>query len=322
MGVNWKIARIFYQIADILELKNDRWRPQAYRIAAQTLESLKEPVNEIYVRKGERGLMELPGIGEALARKIIQYIETKKIDKLENLKKTIPQGLYEMMLIPGIGVKKAKLFYSRGIKTIKQLKNAAEKHELLQIAGFKKRAEEKILEGIKSKGIESRISLKQAEKIANRMLKEIKKIKDVKKIEIAGSVRRKKSSIRDFDFVVLTDNSEKVASRIVKMSFVREVIGKGKEKLTIITKEGRQADFRFFNEDEYGAGLLYFTGDKGHNIWLRTIAIKLGYKLNEYGLFKNNKRIAGKNEQEIYKALGVKMPKPEKRIGEQLRETK
>jgi len=314
-----KLAEIFYEMADILELKKEKWKPQAYRIAAQTIESLKEDIEDIYLEKGIKGFEELPGIGEGIAKKIVQFIESEKIEEYEKLKKSIPQGLYEMMNIPGIGVKRASLFYHKlKIKNIKELEKAAKKHKLLGLPGFKEQAEKKILEGISSLEIENRIPLKQAEKIANRIISELKKLKEIEKVEIAGSIRRKKSMIRDIDLVVQTKKPEIVAEKFTKMSFVDKILGKGKEKATIITKDRMQADVRFFTEKEYGAGLLYFTGDKQHNIWLRKIAIKKGWKLNEYGLFQGRKRIAGRTEKEIYDKLGVKIVGPEKRIGEVL----
>lgn len=315
--MNLEIARIFYEIADMLELKNDKWRPQAYRIAAQTLESLKKDVEDIYLESGIKGLEELPGVGQALAKKIIEFIETGKINRYEELKTSIPSGLFEMMKIPGVGVKKARLFYEKKITTIKKLIQACQKHKLQGIEGFKERAEEKILEGISLVKTETRIPLKQGEKIAIVILKELKKLKEVKEAVIGGSIRRKKETIRDIDIVVLTNKPKIVADKFVKMNFVDKVIGKGEEKATIIS-QGRQVDIRMFNEEEFGAGLLYFTGDKQHNIWLRKIAIKNSWKLNEYGLFdiKTGKRIAGRSEEEIYKKLGVKYTSPEKRIGE------
>lgn len=314
--MNEAIAEIFYKIADILEVKKDRWRPQAYRIAAQTLEELKEDVQDIYLKKGIKGLKELSGIGEALAEKIEQYIKTEKIDKLERLKKEIPASLYDMMNIPGVGARKAKLFYDNGIRSIEELKKAAENGKLRKLKGMGEQAEKKILDGIEIMSIENRIPLKQGEKIVEKMLSELRRIKEIKKVDIAGSVRRKKETIRDFDIVILTDKAEKVADEIVRMDFVKKVISKGREKVTIITKEDRQADFRFFSKEEYGAGLLYFTGDKNHNIWMRKIAIKKGLKLNEYGLFKGKKRVAGEDEEEIYDKLGLKFITPEKRVGE------
>lgn len=318
--INLRIAEIFYEIADILEIQDVRWKPRAYRIAAQTLESLGENVENIYLRGGIKELEELPGIGEGIAKKIIQYIETGKINEHERLKKQIPAGIYEMMKIPGVGGKKASLFYNKlGIKNIKQLENAAKKRKLLGLRGFKERAEEKILEGIElMRGEKERIPLKDAEKIASRIVKELKKLAEVKEAIPAGSLRRKKISVRDLDIVVKTESPEKVLKKFVKMKFVKQILGIGKEKAIIITHEGIQIDVRVFTNEEFGAGLLYFTGDKNHNIWLRKIAIKKGWKLNEYGLFelKSGKRIAGRSEEEIYKKLGVDMPAPEKRIGE------
>lgn len=315
---NEKIARIFREIADILELKNVRWKPQAYRIAAQTLESSKD-IKEIYGKEGQAGLEKLPGIGESLAEKIIQYIKIGKIKEHEKLKKSIPSGLYKMMNIPGIGVKKASLFYNKlGIKNISQLKIAARKHKITGIQGFKEKSEEKILEGISLMKVEERIPLKQAEKIARKIAAELKKLREVKKIVVAGSIRRKKSSIRDIDIVIETKKPEIVADKFTKMPFVSKILGKGKEKSTIITKSGLQVDIRLFTEENFGSGLLYFTGDKQHNIWLRNKARKKGYKLNEYGLFeiKTGKKVAGKTEKEVYDKLKVKMLPPEKRLGE------
>ena len=315
--INQKLAEIFYKIADILEIKKVKWKPQAYRIAAQTIEGLKKDVSEIYAEKGIGGLKEIPGIGEGLAKKIIQYIEIEKIDEYEKLKSSIPYGLYEMMDIPGVGAKKASLFYESGIKNISKLKKAAETHRLLKLPGFKEKSEENILKGIELfKKKKERISFEKAEALAEKIIKELKKIKEAEEVLAAGSLRRKKSTIGDIDIVVKTNNAKKVFDKYVKMPFVKEVLGKGKEKATIITKENIQVDVRVFTEAEFGAGLLYFTGDKQHNIWLRKIAIKKGFLLNEYGLFKGKKRIAGKTEEDIYKALSLSYIEPEKRIGE------
>ena len=315
--MNIEIAEIFYKIADILELKDERWKPQAYRVAAQTLESLKEDVLDIYLKESKRGLEKLPGIGGGLAKKIVQYIENESIEEYEKLKKSVPSGILEMMDIPGVGVKKARLFYSLGIKSIKELKKAALQKKLRNLLGFKEKSEEKILEGISmSEKKKERIPLLAAGQIANKIVKELENLKEVEKIVVAGSIRRKKPTIGDIDIVVLTSKPEIVAGKFVKISFVKEVLGKGKEKATIISKEGMQVDLRFFSKENFGSGLLYFTGDKQHNIWLRKIAIKKRWKLNEYGLFQGKKRIAGKNEEEIYEKLGLRMPKPENRIGE------
>jgi len=317
---NTKLAEIFYEMAELYQLKNVKWKPQAYVLAAQMLEGIPDDVSKIYSRGGEKAIEDLPGVGEGIGKKIVQYLKTKKITEYETLRASIPHSMYEMMKIPGVGAKKASLFYKKlRIKNIDELYRAAEEHKLKGLPGFKERAEEKILEGINLyKKMQPRMPLKKAEKIASAILAEIRKLKIVKEAVAVGSLRRKKSTVGDIDVIIRTDEPENVLKKFVKMSFVKEILGIGKEKATIIMKNNIQADARVFTDKEFGAGLLYFTGDKQHNIWLRKIAIKKGWKLNEYGLFENKtgKRIAGKTEEEIYKKLGVRMPKPQERIGE------
>lgn len=314
---NPEIAGIFYEMAEILELQNIKWKPNAYIAAAQTIESLKKDVSEIYKKDGVEGINKLPGIGEGLTKKIVQFIETGKIDEHERLKKSIPAGLYDIMKVPGIGAKKASLFYNQlGIKNIDDLEKAAKEKRLIGLPGFKEKAEERILEGIEMMKNQRRILLKDAEKIADKILKELRKLPEVEKAIAAGSIRRKKSTIGDIDIIVETLDPENVLNKFAKMKFVGKILGVGKEKATIITKDDVQVDVRVADKNFFGACLLYFTGDKNHNIWLRKIAIKKGWKLSEYGLFKGNKMIAGKTEEEIYSKLGLKFIKPEDRIGE------
>ncbi len=310
--MNSEIARIFYEMSEIMAYKKDNWRSQAYLLATQVLESLKEDVEDIYLEKGLKGLEDIPSIGEALAKKIIEFIETGKISKYEVLKKSIPSGIFEMMKIPGVGVKKASVFYEKGIKNIQQLETALRKHKLISF-GFKEKSEEKLLEGIKNVGLDLRIPLIQAQAIAKKVVLELEKIPEIEKIEVAGSIRRKKSSIRDIDIVIVADKD--VSEKLGKMKIIERLINKGKEKVTFIFKD-RQVDIRIFSKSEFGAGLLYFTGDKQHNIWLRRIAIRKNLKLNEYGLFdlKTGKRIAGSSEEEIYEKLGLSYIPSEKRI--------
>jgi len=316
---NLELAKIFYEMADILEIKNVKWKPQAYRVAAQTLESLHRDVKDIYKTKGFKEIENLPGIGEGIAKKIIEFIETGKIKKFEELKKELPAGLYEMMKVPGVGPKKASLFYNKlGIKNVSELRKAAKEHKLAELPGFKSRAEEKVLEGVNLlRGQRDKIPLKEAERIANRIARELKKLPYIDKVMVAGSIRRRKPLIRDIDLVVETKKPGKVLSKFVKMKFVKSILGQGEAKATIISKKGIQVDLRVFPHESFGSGLLYFTGSKQHSIWLRKIAIKKGYKLNEWGLFKGKKQIAGKTEKGIYAKLGLKFIKPEKRIGEE-----
>lgn len=312
---NERIAEIFFEMADIYELKEVKWKPQAYRIAGQTIGSLNQDIQDIYIKEGLNGIEKLSGIGEGIGKKIVEFIETEKIQEYEKLKESIPKGLLKILSIPGIGVKKASLFYNKlNIKTVKELEKAIKLGKLKNLPGFKEKSIENIILGIDLAKISRRRKLSEARKIAENIVNSLIKINGIEKAVVAGSIRREKPLIGDIDIVILTENSERVADKIVNLDFVKKVLGKGKEKITFIAKQDIQVDIRFFNKEEFGAGLLYFTGDKNHNIWLRKIAIKKGFKLNEYGLFENNKRIAGKTEEEIYKKLNVKILEPKYRI--------
>jgi len=315
---NQEIANIFYEIADILEMQNVEWKPQAYRRAARVLEAHADDVKKVYKKSGLEGLKELPGIGEGIAKKIIEFIKTGKIKGHEKLLKSMPSHINVLMKIPGMGPKKVKkLNKILNIKTVKELENAALSHKIASVPGFGEKSEKDILESInlmKSKGSEERIPLKKAEKIANEIIAKLKKIKEVENIMAAGSVRRKKPTIRDIDIIVSSKNPAKIINAFTNIEGIQKVFAKGPRKAIIIIKS-LQADLRVFSPESWGAGLFYFTGSKSYNIEMRKIAIKKGYKLNEYGLFekKTGKMIAGKTEEEICKKLGVKYLNPEKR---------
>jgi len=321
-NINLKLARIFYEMSEIYQFQKVKWKPQAYIIAGQTLESLNKNLKDLYKQGGQKAIEALPGIGPAIAQKIIEYIQTGKVKHHEELKNSVPKGIYTIMKLQGVGPKKAEIFYNKlGIKSKTDLEQALKKHKLSNLPGFKEKSEQNLIEAIElSKHPRDRMPLKKAQVIANNILSKLKSLSEVEKISIAGSLRRKKPLVRDLDFVVQTKNSKKVIDAFVKMPFVKKVISKGLKKAGILTKENLQVEMRLTDADSYGACLLYFTGDKSHNIWLRKIAIKKGFKLNEYGLFdkKTNKRVAGKTEEEIYKKLGVKILQPHERIGETL----
>lgn len=312
---NFEIAKIFFEIADILEMKNVEWKPQAYRRAAKEIGDLSEDVSEIYHKKGIKGLEEIPGIGEALAKKIIEYIETGRIKEYEKLKKSIPINLTELMKVPGMGPKRAKELYSKlKIRNIKELEKAAKTHKISRLEHFKEKTEENILAGIKlvrnSKG---RFLLGVALPIAEDFENRLKKIPGVKNVVGAGSLRRMEETIGDIDILVSASDSSKVMNYFVKMPEVKRVLAKGDTKSMVLLDNNLQVDIRVIPEKSFGAALQYFTGNKEHNIRLREIAIKKGYKLSEYGLFRKNKYIAGRSEEEIYKKLGLNYIEPELR---------
>ena len=312
---NQEIARIFLEMADILEMQDTPWKPQAYRRAAKVIASMSEDVEEIYKKKGLKGLEDIPGIGKNLAKKIVEYIQTGKIQAYEKLKASIEPEVSELMQIPGLGPKRIKkLNLLLGIKTIKDLEKAIREHKIAKLPGFGEKSEQLIAESLRMKK-EERRPLSEVLPIANTIVEKLKKSGAVEKIDVAGSIRRKKTTVRDIDILATSKNPKKVMEIFTSLPEVEKVLGKGTTKATVILKQGIQADLRVVDEKCYGAALMYFTGSKEYNIRLREIARKKGFKLSEYGLFdrKTGKFVAGRTEKEIYKKLGLKYVEPEKR---------
>lgn len=314
---NQEIAQIFYSISDILEMQNVQWKPIAYRKAARALESLSEPVEDVFKEGGIKALEEIPGIGEGLAKKIIQYIETGKIDEYERLKKTLPKGLLDLMKVQGIGPKKAQMLYKKlDIKSVKDLEKAAKKHLIQKLETFKEKTEENILKGIELfKQKKERMLLGLALPQAREIISRLEKIGGVQHVEPAGSLRRMKETIGDIDILVTSKDPKPVMESFTKMPSVKRILAKGETKSSVILKTGLQADVRVLKPSSFGSALQYFTGNKDHNIKLRMIAVKKGLKLSEYGLFtkKDDKKVAGKTEEEVYKKLGLPYIEPELR---------
>jgi DNA polymerase (family 10) len=315
---NQEIAAIFYAMADILEMQNVKWKPQAYSRAARAIESMSKDVQEIYSEKGIEGLMEIPGVGEGLAKKIVEYLQTGKIKGYERLKASLPKGLADLIEVPGMGPKKAMLLFNKlKIQNIAGLKRAAQEHKIAALKGFGAKSEDNILKGIElhEKGQE-RMLLGSALQIADEIVDRLKRVKGVDHIEPAGSLRRMKETIGDLDILITTENdaaTKRVMDEFTSMPDVIRVLAKGDTKSAVLLKGRIQTDVRVLKDEEFGSALQYFTGSKDHNIELRKIAIKKGMKLSEYGLFKGKKRMAGKDEEGIYKALGMQMMPPEMR---------
>lgn len=311
---NLEIAKIFYEIADILEMQGVNWKPAAYRKAARSLESLSEELEDIY-KAGK--LKDIPGVGEAIAKKIAEYLETGKIKKYEELKKTVPKGITKLMGIQGLGPKKVKTLYKKlGIKNIEELEKAAKQHKISKLPLFKEKTEENILKGLELyKGGEARTLLFYIKPVAERIVDKLKSLKEVEKAVAAGSLRRQKETVRDIDLLVISKNPVKVMDFFTTMPDVKRILAKGPTKSTIIIKEGIQVDVRVVKPESFGSAIMYFTGSKDNNIAMRVISIKKGYKLSEYGLFskKNGKVIAGRTENEVYSKLGMDYIEPELR---------
>lgn len=312
---NTRIAEIFSKIADILEIQSENpFRIRAYHRAAQTIENLSEDISQ-YVK--EDGLVKLPGIGEDLASKIKEFLKTGKISAYEKLRKKVKPVLLDMLDIPGVGPKTAKLLYEKlRIKSLKDLEAKARAHKISGLPGVKDKTEENILKGLEflKKDI-GRMRLDVAFMTANYIVSALKKHPQVIKISPAGSLRRMKETIRDIDILVTSKKSDEVMDAFVNLPNVGDILAKGATKSSILTKNNIQVDLRVVAPKSYGAALMYFTGSKAHNIKMREMAAKKGLKINEYGVFrvKGNRKIAGENESEIYSLFKMSYIQPELR---------
>jgi len=312
---NQEIAKIFYGIASYLETESVAFKPYAYEKAAINLETLEEDVEEIYKKGGLKALKSLPGVGKSIAEKIEEYLKTNKIKYYEQLKKKMPFNLEEIIAVEGMGPKKAKVLYQKlGIKNIKDLEKAAKAGKIVRLFGFGEKTEKNIIEGIaflkRSKG---RFLLGEILPKAKEVYEKLKCLKEVEKIDYAGSLRRMKETIGDVDFLVVSQKPQIVMDFFVSLPGVIKIWGKGSTKASVRMKDGFDMDIRVVPKKSYGSALQYFTGSKEHNIVTRKIAINKGLKLSEYGLFRGAKKIAGENEKEIYKKLGMEWIPPELR---------
>ena len=316
MSKNLNLAKIFYRWADILDLKGDNpFHIRAYRQAAKVLEDLKEDIEEV-IKSNKK----LPGIGVSLRKKIIEYLETGKIKDFEKLKEEFPPSLFELFEIPGLGPKTIKLLYERlNVKSIEDLEKALKEGKLLRLPSFGLKKVEKIKKGLEIYKISrDKIPLGFALQIANFIIDSLKRnLKDViTNISYAGSTRRMKETVGDIDILVTVKNKkfgDKVNEEFKNLEIVKEVLWEGPTRTSILTKDGVQVDLRIIEKKSWGAALQYFTGSKAHNIALRKICLEKGYKLNEYGLYKDDKLVASENEEEIYLTLGLYPPPPELR---------
>lgn len=310
---NAEVAEFLENIGDMLEIKGEStFRIRAYRDAARSIESLSEDITDIEQR-GE--LCEIPGIGESIAAKIKELIATGRSTYYDDLRKQINPGLAELLEVPGIGPKKARLFYEQlGIDSVDKLEQAAREHRLSTIPRIGEKTEKNILDAIeRMRGRSERTPLGTAYPTALPFLGMVRKFPEVERADLAGSLRRMRDTIGDLDLLASSDQPDKVVDRFVELPGVKSVLGHGPTKGTIVTGENLQVDLRVIKPHEYGAGLQYFTGSKAHNIHLRSIAEGMGLKVNEYGIFRlsDNERIAGETEESMYEVLGMDGMPPE-----------
>jgi len=313
---NPEISKLLRMMAIYLEMKGIQFKPQAYEKAAYSIEALDEDIEDFIKKKGKEGLKELPGVGESIAEKIIEYLKTGKIKELEELKQQVPVDVETLTSIEGVGPKIVyKLYKALGIKTIDDLEKACLEHKIRRLPGFGEKSEEKILRGIQFfKQGGGRFILGFVMPLVEELLIYLKESKDVKEVVPAGSYRRRKETVGDIDILVTSEKPEKIMEHFVKFPEVVHIYAQGPTKTMVRLSNGLDVDLRVVHEESFGAALAYFTGSKDHNIQMRELAIKKGWKLNEYGLFdKNEKMIAGRTEEEIYEKLGLQWIPPEMR---------
>ncbi len=306
--LNLKIAKIFYQMAELYTMHDDQFRPRAYERAARLIESMEEDLEDIYKKGGVKALMQVEGIGKGLAEHIEEYIKTGRIKQYEKLKKTVPIDFESFSAVEGVGPKMLMALYKNlGVKDIKDLEKAAQAGKIRTLPRFGQISEKNILRSIEmSREHHGRFLLGYLSPIVLDIERQLSSVSGVQKVVACGSFRRRKETIGDIDILAVAKNSREVMDYFVSMPNVAKVIARGDTKSMVRLDIGIDADLRVVPGKSYGAALQYFTGSKDHNIELRKIAIKRGWKLNEYGLFdKNNRQIAGRTEEEVYKKLGL-----------------
>jgi DNA polymerase (family 10) len=312
---NQEVAKILHDISVLLDIKGEsRFRVVAYEEAARRIEGWPEPIEEVW-KNGK--LEDIPGIGQSIASKIAEYLATGKMTYYEELTKEIPPELIELTEIPGVGPKIAKLLYEQlGVKTPEDLEKAIREKKLRNLPRLGAKSEEKIARGLEMfRRKTGRMLLGQALPLVEGIVALLRERTGVEKISPAGSIRRMKETIGDIDILVASSRPQLIMDVFVALPQVREVLAKGDTKSSIVTHEGIQVDVRVVEEECFGAALQYFTGSKAHNIKLREIALKKGFKVNEYGIFRldTNERVGGEREEDIYEILGMEWIPPELR---------
>jgi DNA polymerase (family 10) len=311
---NEDIAVIFEEIADLLEIENaNPFRVRAYRNAARTIRNLSQELEDLAA--GGKDLTELPGIGKDLAGKIQEILKTGASKALNKLHRAVPPGVEDMLKLPGLGPKRVRtLYHEMGIKNLAQLETAAKKSHLQTFPGFGKKTEQTILEHISAfRTKEKRFLRNVAERYAQPLLAYLKKDKSVQEAVIAGSYRRGRESVGDLDILISAEITADVMERFIKYEEVDRIVSRGSTRAAIILKCGLQVDLRVVQEPDYGSALHYFTGSKAHNIRIRRLARQKGLKINEYGVFRDGNRIAGKTEKSVFASVGLPWIAPELR---------
>lgn len=315
---NNEIAKVLYEIAEYLAMDNVAFKPQAYEKAAVIIDDLEPEIEEIYKKEGIKGLEKIPTVGRGIAKVIEELLKTGKTGEHERLKKKTPVKLSELTAVEGIGPKIIKKLYQElKVRNLNDLERVAKAGKIRNLEDFGEKTEQNILRGIGFlRKSNNKLALGFIMPIVREVEAKIKKFPGVKNSIVAGSIRRMKETIGDGDILAAVSSkrdAEKVMDFFVKMPEVIHIYSKGVTRSCVRLENNMDFDLRVVSEKSFGAALQYFTGSKDHNIALRKIAIEKKYKLNEYGVWKKGRMIAGKTEEEIYKVLGLKWIEPELR---------
>jgi len=313
---NKSIADILTEIADILDIQGENpFRVRSYRNAARTIADMSQSVKAL-IKSGAK-LEEIPGIGKSLAEKIEEIVSTGRSHFLEELQAKVPPGLTELLKLEGLGPKKVKLLYDElGVDSVDRLEKAAQAGRLRDLAGMGVKTEEKVLKSVEQyRAGMGRFKLSVGFTYAQALLDYLKDVPGLKRLDPAGSFRRRRETIGDLDILAICGKGCKVMDRFSKYGDVAEVLSSGETKSSVRLKCGLRVDVRVLEEESYGAALHYFTGSKAHNVAVRERAKELGLKVSEYGVFraKDEKRLSGADEEDVFKAVGLPFIPPELR---------
>jgi DNA polymerase (family 10) len=311
---NSDVSEIFRQVADLLEIEGaNQYRVRAYRNAARTIGTLSEDIVDM-VEEGQ-DLTELSGIGEDMAGKIKEIVKTGDLAQLGEIKSRTPPALAEMLKIEGLGPKRVQTLYKElDITDLGELEEKAKSGTVRELEGFGEKTEQKIIDSLeKERQEEKRTRLNIAEELVEPLVDHLKAIEGVQQVKVAGSYRRRKETVGDLDILATGAEGEEIIGSFVDYEDVEEVLSQGETRSTVLLRRDIQVDLRVVAQESYGAALLYFTGSKAHNIELRNMALDEGRKVNEYGVFEDEERIAGETETEIYELFDLPYIEPELR---------
>ena len=312
---NFELARLFYELATLLEVRNESvFRVRAYQRAAQMLESLTEDITAVAAR-GD--LQKLPGVGKDLAGRIDEYLRTGRLDQLEQMRRDLPPRFLTLLEIRGLGPRTAKLLWDRlGVDTVDRLEELCRTKEILAVAGIREKTCENILKGIAIwRAGKIRTLLPAARAVAEHVAGALWAHGGVERLEVAGSLRRMRETVKDVDILVTSTEPACVIETLTSLPSMTEVIARGDTKVSVRHQDGLQIDLRVVEPRAFGAALQYFTGSKDHNVRVRELAKRRGLTISEYGVFeeKSGKRVAGETEDEVYASVGLSWIPPELR---------